>query len=568
MSVLSTYTGVLDVLVQVDPMPTTIIWGCLRAAVDCYKRYLELYEKIDDQIKHLNTHINVLTEYEELFGHSSTMQELLQASYIDIIRFWRRVEKECNRCVYNRMARAVVPFSTSKLDGIIASIGKNADRMSLLVPAVQERLQRGERENAAEERRLAGLAREEQIALFQFHAEELKRRNEERKGQREWDVRKWLLGGASFLNESNFRHHGQNTGSRSPGTCEWLFEDDAMKAWLHRDHPASQLWVKACPGVGKSVLSAYAIEKVAQISPDNSAIIYQYYTVDEEFSAIQVYRCLAEQLADRLWTIIGDMPEDIHAYTQRSATSGKAEDVKAVIGMLVEKISTTYVFLDGLDEECDKGPRWHQLADVLDFFMGLASLKPQGLRLWCSSQHRTSLDPRLKEISSIEVTERLNSHDIEICLSERMSDLDNLELDQGYRTLILQDLREEADGCFLWASLMLHWMSNAPTLRTVQERSVEGSQREFVSYAKDDSCGSKPAPLTRLLGSFSPALFTPNDLCARTNFANVPRYSVQTMGRTLTAPGSFSRAKSWSSVNRLSKSRRVKDRKGRSLFAT
>jgi Cdc6-like AAA superfamily ATPase len=527
---LSTYSGVIDTLVQADPMPTAIVWGCLRAVIDCSTRFLELYDKIEDQVKHLNTHITVLAEYEELFDHSSTMVELLQASYIDIIRFWRRVEKECNRCVTNRMVRAVVPFSTAKLDEVIASIGKNADRMSLLVPAVQERLTKGERENAAEERRLAGLAREEQTAFFQLHAEELKRRNEERKSQRLRDVRKWCR--SSSLNASNFRHQNQNARLRSPGTCEWLFANDSMKNWVDSDTPASQLWVKASPGVGKSVLSAYAIDQVAQITPDTSATIYQYYTFDEEFQAIQVYRCLAEQLANRLWTLIGDMPEQIHAYTQRSSTSAKAEDVKAVIRMLVEHISTTYIFLDGLDEECDHGPRLGQLSDVLDFFAELASQKPRYVRLWCSSQHRTCLDHRLKGIPSIEVTKNLNSYDIEMYLSEMISGLDNLELHQGYKTLILKDLHEKADGCFLWASLMLHSISSAATLRTVQEHirnglpkdcekyyqrkieSVEDSQRPFVSYVESDSRESEQTPLTWKIGSFLLALFTRSGRCA------------------------------------------------------
>ena len=119
------------------------------------------------------------------------MQELLQHSYINVIRFWCRVEKECTRCgkfitarggnsrlshaVANRMGRALASFSTSKLDGIVERIEQNSSDISRLIPIVQERVQRGEREDAAEERRLAGIARSEQSAFFRQQQEDRKR---------------------------------------------------------------------------------------------------------------------------------------------------------------------------------------------------------------------------------------------------------------------------------------------------------------------------------------------------------------------------------------------------------
>ncbi len=72
------------------------------------------------------------------------------------------------------MSRAFASFSTSKLDDIIKCIDENASDFSKLVPIVQERLQRGEREDAAEERRSAGIAREEQTAFIKQQQEERK----------------------------------------------------------------------------------------------------------------------------------------------------------------------------------------------------------------------------------------------------------------------------------------------------------------------------------------------------------------------------------------------------------
>ena len=61
-------------------------------------RFLELYEKISSQLEAMRSHLARLTDYDDLFGESKEMQEVLEASYIDVIRFWCRVEKECKRC--------------------------------------------------------------------------------------------------------------------------------------------------------------------------------------------------------------------------------------------------------------------------------------------------------------------------------------------------------------------------------------------------------------------------------------------------------------------------------------
>ncbi|PYH94744.1 hypothetical protein BO71DRAFT_224781 [Aspergillus ellipticus CBS 707.79] len=480
--VLNAYSGLVDTLVSADPMPTAIIWGCLRAVIDCSQRFLELYDKISDQIKTLSTHLVVLTEYEELFDRSATMRELLQASYIDIIRFWRRVDKECNRCVASRALRAMTKFSTDKIDGIVASIGNTADSMSRLVPAVQERVDRGERENAAEERRLAGIAREEQAAFFKMCAEEMKRRREERKLQRQEEVRKWLRDGTLPLNGSNFRHRDNKREQRSPDTCGWLLEHEAMKEWMDRNSPASQLWVKASPGAGKSVLTAYAVDRIKEVSSEQSAVIYQYFTFDEEFPALLVYRCLAEQLANQLGKQTGDMPKEIHQFTQEGATTANVEDVKQLIRMLVGEMTVTYVFLDGLDEECETESRRKEVCKVVEFFGELGRETPSRLRCWFSSQHRTCLDPLLKSLPSMEVTKDLNSYDIERYLSRKITALGNLELDAGYISLILGDLREKADGCFLWASLMLDSVSDAVTLQMIQQLIEDGLPENYERY--------------------------------------------------------------------------------------
>lgn len=391
------------------------------------------------------------------------------------------------------MGRAWASFSTSKLDNTIKSIDLNASEYGRLVPVVQERLRRGEREDAAKERRLAGIAREEQSAFIKQQQEErrlqMKRmlvtpfsnlRLTVRVGTRQKDVREWLRGRSDALNESNDRHHEKYVRQRNPHTCSWLSSHQLFQAWLDPSSNTSKVWLQAARGVGKSVICAYAVEQALKLSSHCS--VRQYYTFDDEFSALQVYRSLAEQLADQIWTQVDDIPREVHEYTQRSATSSKSEDVKMVIRLLINTVPTTYVFLDGLDEECDKKEGRKELDQVLDFFTEFTTTDSSRLRLWCSSQDRTKLKKKLDLFETIEINQDLNQQDIKTCLADRISRLESEEIDPGYRTLILNDLQEKAAGRFLWASLILDLIANASTLQSVQQVIEQGLPDDYERY--------------------------------------------------------------------------------------
>lgn len=153
-----------------------------------------------------------------------------------------------------------------------------------------------------------------------------------------------------------------------------------------------------------------------------------------------------------------------------------------VIRLLINKVPTTYVFLDGLDEECDKKKRWNEFDEVLGFLTELNTTDSSRLRLWCSSQDRTNLRKKLNLFQNIEIDEDLNQQDIKTCLVDRISGLESQEIDPGYRTLILNDLQEKAAGCFLWASLMLDLIADASTLQGVQQVIEQGLPDDYERY--------------------------------------------------------------------------------------
>ncbi|KAF8522856.1 hypothetical protein JB92DRAFT_3110440 [Gautieria morchelliformis] len=99
-NVLRAYDGVITSLVSADPMPTALIWGVLKVVIDGVYRFTNLFETIKTELESLTFQIERINKYEDLYGNSEKMQDILCESYINMFRFWHQVNKECDRCYY------------------------------------------------------------------------------------------------------------------------------------------------------------------------------------------------------------------------------------------------------------------------------------------------------------------------------------------------------------------------------------------------------------------------------------------------------------------------------------
>lgn len=231
--------------------------------------------------------------------------------------------------------------------------------------------------------------------------------------------------------------------------------------------------------MGKSVLCAHAVEQIKGLEP-TSTVAFHYYRFDEQYTAIDTYRNLAEQLLDQLWDRLQDVPDDLHAHIQSSSSDPKK--VKRLIELLVSQIPVIYVLLDGLDEECDQRSKWTDALEVLEFLEGLTLASPRSVRLWCSSQDRLCVRMKLQRYPTINVSVESTSVDIERYLTKALPMLDVAEIDPGTKIMILEDLRGKATGNFLWAHLMVQSLEQADNLDDIQRRIQEGLPLELDKY--------------------------------------------------------------------------------------
>ena len=465
-SVLKDYYGVFDTLSQADQTPGCVLWGVMKVVIDGLSRFIDLIDKIKAEILSLSAQLRRLTLYEELYGQSLDMQELLFSSYKNVFRFWCRVDKECSRCGLNSLLRASTSFSTRKLQTILDDLKEDADQIEKVAAIIEGQYAGRERVEASHERYENRKERDEGSAW--------------RKQMQSDRIRTWL--GGQTINESTFHRHRNNIDiSRHPtgsSTCEWLFNDSQFQDWIQGTSSKPILWLFAGPGTGKSVLCSCAVEYARNLSGTQAECLH-FYEFDNEHTAIVTARNLATQLFERYWLLNQDVPEDLQNVSQKSGAD--LSNVLDFVRILVTKLPKVFIFFDGLDEECTMA-RWKEASKIIEFVNLLAENFPKTVRIWYSSQDRPIIRGQFEKSLVLNIKEETRIA-VEKHISLRVPGICNPEVDQNTRTWILSELKQRADGNFLWASLMLKTIENEVSSFDEMELFIkEGLPKDLDAY--------------------------------------------------------------------------------------
>ena len=158
---------------------------------------------------------------------------------------------------------------------------------------------------------------------------------------------------------------------KSEGTCQWLLEEDVYIKWMQSESPDSVLWIHGNPGVGKSMLTATAINHLSNLSKKtkNETVkehlddtdmfndyIVLYFFVDgrdlNKTEPVWILKSLTYQLIR-----FPQFPENHlleHAY-ERSALDQAVDfdqvwDLFLALLHLLTPGHTKWILIDGLDE--------------------------------------------------------------------------------------------------------------------------------------------------------------------------------------------------------------------------
>ncbi|KAL4784384.1 hypothetical protein BJX76DRAFT_367696 [Aspergillus varians] len=413
------YYGIIDTMCQANPYPAALIWGSLKIVFDCADRFSSLFETIKQQLQDLTFHLERINYFDELYKDSA-MQKLLCMSYINVLRFWSRVRKECERNMFNMLFKSTGPFSTKKMDAIILDLKKDAeeikDRADML----------------------------EKVHLYDR-------------------VKQWLSVRSIFQDtlEANHRRHDSNRSGHVPGTSEWVFQTAEFQGWSSKSPKSPVLWMSGDPGTGKSMICSRVIQHI-QDTDNSAAIAFHFFRFDQESSTIDLLRVMTGQLLECLRQSTKDVPESILSITETLGAS-----VQNVMDMMKAITSSpalprTFLFIDGLDEELSER-RWVTARETLGMLITLVTSNPEkSVRLWLSSQAHNVIVKAMEQYPRIHLVDQ-NERDIRLLFENGMQELeqelDDIETTADEREHWFDLLKTKAKGNFLWAHYMIHSIS-------------------------------------------------------------------------------------------------------------
>lgn len=369
---LQDYSEVIGQLASAQPLPLAIVWGALKIVVQGAARCQRMFETMRDELDILVHHITRITDHEQAYGHSPEMQNLFFTSYTNIIQFWHRVHKECTRPKIKTATSSLSSSSSDKLKAAISAIKKDAELLDRAASDYHNGIIRKEQEEAHKEREAAVTERTLQSDW-----------RKKQSAHNYLDICSNIGQNLAnlLLEETNSKRHESNLQQIHPETCGWLREDNTYSLWASCDlQDQALLCLNAPPGYGKSMLTSFAIDHLAQA--DKTVAFYFCQFSEQCDREVDLLRLFAKQLFDVYFKRKLPVDEDLGHQVLSGCKSSR--DLQAIIRHLVTDLAPAYFFVDGIDEveEAGRAP----LSRVLTFLLDLGKELPGTIRLWCSKR--------------------------------------------------------------------------------------------------------------------------------------------------------------------------------------
>jgi hypothetical protein len=237
--------------------------------------------------------------------------------------------------------------------------------------------------------------------------------------------------------------HRDNLKIHQLGTGLWFLEPGKpFRTW--QTAACSKLWVHGIPGAGKTILSALAIEQVAQTVSTFHGMIFYYCSHREEKS---------RQLTGILGSFIGQLArqdekcmailEDkcgVPDYTASQAWMSDVDDLLIVLRKMLRRFQDISVLIDGVDE-C------HEATLVTDTLASIVANTP-GCRILVFSRKEAEMEPLLEGFDQLSIA--AESQDLRLYVPaqiEARTRLRKLRIrNPSVKDKIIEALVNEADG--------------------------------------------------------------------------------------------------------------------------
>ena len=268
-------------------------------------------------------------------------------------------------------------------------------------------------------------------------------------------------------------------GDRVDGTCEWILTQDSYTSWLIEDTP-QLLWLSGAPGIGKTMISSFLVEELAQSAERSSQMTLAYYFCDDKNerrrTATAILRGLLLQLLRQRPILFKYIQEDFMMSRDSLFTNFHA--LWRIFDGIVKDPEAGGVFclVDALDE-CEKESRQLFLTEFTKIFSYQQSEK-RSVKFIITSRRENdiveSLSAASPAIRNLQVDTGKVNNDLSKFIDVKVDELSTKKQYQPMlKDRVKRTLTEKAGGTFLYVSLVLHDLQKAEMFSQVKQKLQE-----------------------------------------------------------------------------------------------
>jgi len=254
-------------------------------------------------------------------------------------------------------------------------------------------------------------------------------------------------------------------GDRHPGTCEWLGDREEYKSWFNSADP-SYLAITGLPGIGKTTLARFILEKLAAHVKDLSNHMLLYYFFDNKIedrrTALTLVRSLVWQAVsqhDELWKIMGN---DLRLKGDGILTF---DTLWMHLQSMIQSasFSTVYILIDALDE-CDDASRSTVLWALSRIAADAAKQAGLPIKIVVTARPETEIEEALgQDWLRLRIDSALINIDLMNFINSKVKDMAAAKhIPETMAGEIKDALTKHASGTFLWASFVVQELSRTP----------------------------------------------------------------------------------------------------------
>ncbi|KAK6496050.1 hypothetical protein TWF481_002075 [Arthrobotrys musiformis] len=479
---LKTFKEVGDIAIQYDPVHAALPWAAVRFILQMAVSNCEARDAIFVGTEQVIRMVGRFAAYEQMYlGFKLEFEENLKKSlvgvYEAILRFLIKSRQFFEASKLKKIVKAVFPPEYAK-DLDILRAAEEATIKDINV-AKSQKISSTIEDNSSKLRDLNGL-----LKKFDEPISRIDRTVGAIADKLDDQLRGEALEWASTINHN--QEHSYHVAKITPGTCTWLHNNAEFLTW-RKSSSSALFWLKGDAGFGKTVLTASVIKLLldeGQKSGSHDSIAYFYCDAKANKSPTnptRVIGSLLKQIASLHPSQFLQLPFAEEFQKRKRAGNSKSppsfDEAKAMIYdiAMLQLYPSITIIIDAMDE-CEDGPGGREV--LVEMLIELVQTSNCLVKVFLSSRpNERDLNISLENAPKYYLDIQDTSVDLSAFIDAKMEYYmekrkflpreTKSDKREGSKMEVVNKLKGECHGMFLWADLQMKHLCTLETTREV-----------------------------------------------------------------------------------------------------